>query len=97
MESGKLIRVGKITDVQSSAPLRTKDVECSFTNRPTEGHQFVVTAKSLTAENDFRVVATSPVTEIVSISEGEDGAVILFNTQNSTYELTITGSHEVQP
>jgi hypothetical protein len=97
METGKLVKVGKLTEFQSNAPLRTKDVECSFVNRPKEGNQFVVTAKSLTAENDFRVVATSPVVEIVSISEGEDGAVILFNTQNSTYELTITGSHEVQP
>lgn len=89
METGKLTKVEQITDFTGPAPLRTPTVLCGFAHRPKVGQQFVVFAKSLSDEGDFRLVATSPVTEIVKISEEEDGPTITFRTQNSMYELLI--------
>lgn len=89
MEQGKLSKIERITDFIGPAPLRTPTVLCGFMKRPTVGNQFVVFAKAL-EDGEIRLVATSPVTEIVKISEEGDGPTVTFRTANSMYELLIT-------
>lgn len=77
---GKLIRLAS-----SNNNLRTNEVVGTFDSLPAEGKEFKMFAESLTPGGLFRLVATSPVSKILSAKDNN----YLFNSHFSTYELEI--------
>lgn len=71
--------------VTNGAALRTPSItgECEYLPEP--GQYFTMTAPPLES-GDLRVVTTSEVQEVEKTARG----VMVFKTENSTYQLTVT-------
>ena len=73
--------------------LRTKDVAGWAHVHPSPGRRFVVFGRALTLPDEWRVVFTSPVVEILPISDSKAE----FWTENSRYAVGWEGHHETMP
>jgi len=82
---GTLTKLGNITEAKSANPLRTASVRGSFLIEPKVGWPFQLANDQPLTGVGARVVVTSPVKQITS----HNGQRIVFNTENSTYELII--------
>lgn len=63
--------------------LRTREVEGEYFVPPKVGDRFKLTGESLSFTGGIRLIDTSPVVVIVQDTE----KLIIFKTENSTYEL----------
>jgi hypothetical protein len=82
----KLTKVCSLTQVRGPNPLRTQTIDGWFTTEPTVGRSFRFYAEPLTEGAEVRMVATSPVVRVVRCMDKRE---IVFNTENSTYEIEI--------
>ena len=79
----------RLTNLSENKHLRTSTVdgECQFL--PEVSTRFTMTAESLTKENDFRVVSTTPVQRIGDELVGCTEQLIEFWTMNTHYKLEV--------
>lgn len=80
---GTLSKLGALSNFKGPNPLRTSSVEGVFELEPKIGWPFTIYGESLTPGAAARVVSTSEVKRILL----HDGKRIVFETENSRYEL----------
>jgi hypothetical protein len=79
---------GTLSKIESNHNnLRTNDMAGEFSRLPALKERFVIYGESLTPGMNFREINTSPVQEVIKISETE----YEFKTRNSHYKIVLDG------
>jgi hypothetical protein len=90
------MKTGTLTKIFSTHNnLRTPTVSGVYDDLPSAGERFTLVGKSLSAEEGFRLVTTSPVEQTWKVSMGGRD-VVCFKTENSVYGFSPDGENDDQ-